>query len=443
MPNRIMIVEDEGLTAAYIQDVLENMGYVITSHEFSGEEAIESALKNKPDLILMDIKLQGRMDGIEAANEILKQMSVPIVYLTAHSDKAILERAKITQPYAYVLKPFNSKELQSNIEMALYKHRVEGKLKDAAFYDTLTGLPNRMLFYDRLEQALKQAKRSRQSLAVLMIDLNDFASINNSMGQEFGDRLLVDAATRMTMCVRDSDTVARLGGDEFIVVLTNIASPDDTSEAAIKIILSLGKPFYINSMNCSLGVSVGISLFPDDGDTLTALLKEANAAMYRAKELGKNRYSFFNETCETSFRDIGFLLNKVCSFVITRKGVWDEDSWVDILIDVKRHGVPFSNDIVQYIGALLEAVKKLYVSALPSDSNADKIIPELCHNILDFLLERDGVWRQSDWELLVGKIETYGFELTENINNIIRDLIETINALYVLLCKRCSYASKT
>ncbi|MBF0517209.1 MAG: diguanylate cyclase [Nitrospirae bacterium] len=434
--NKIMIVEDEGLTAAYIQDILESAGYVVVAHEFSGEDAIESALKHEPDLILMDIRLQGRMDGIEAAGEIQKRMSVPIVYLTAHSDKSILERARLTLPYGYVLKPFNSKELHSNVEMALYKHRTEQNLNALAFYDSLTGLPNRSLFFDRFEQALKMAKRSQHSMALMMIDINDLSGINQAMGHDVGDQLLIDASARMTQCVRESDTVARLGDDEFIITLTNIKEPNDVCYVATKIIVSVGKPFYINSTNCSLGVSIGISLFPDDGDSLKTLLKEADAAMYRAKEGGRNRYRFFTETCEKTNRDIGFLLDKVSGFVLARKGVWDEDGWVDLLIDAKRSGVPFSNDITQYIGSLLEAIKKLYVSALPVDADVDKVIPILCHNILDFIMERDGVWKQADWELLLVKIKTHGIEMTDNLYNVIRDLLDALNALFVLLCKK-------
>ncbi|MBF0568389.1 MAG: diguanylate cyclase [Nitrospirae bacterium] len=441
LKNKIMIVEDEGLTAAYIQDIVESLGYVVTSHEFSGEDAIESAVKGKPDLILMDIKLHGRMDGIETATEILKRMSVPIIYLTANSDKAILERAKITQPYGYVLKPFNSKELQSNIEMALYKHRTECNLKDSAFYDTLTCLPNRALFFDRLGQALKQAKLSRQSLALLMIDLNDFSSINSTMGNKFGEPLLVDAAARLMACVGEADTVARMGEDEFVILLTNIADPNAACDAATKVILSVGKPFYVNETNCALGVSIGISLFPSDGDTLKTLLKEADIAMYRAKEAGKNQYRFFNETCDQMNRDVGFLLDKVCDFVTEHRGAWDHDGWVDLVIDVKRHGIPFSNDVTQYIGVLLETIKKIYASALalPITIDVEKLIPAMCHETLAFIMENDSIWKQDDWNLLLTKIKAHGFKLTEDGNHIIRDLLESINALYVLLCKNCSY----
>lgn len=127
---RILIVEDEAITAKDIQMVLQDLGYEVTGTASSGEEAIRKAEDHKPALVLMDIVLQGKMDGIEAAGQIHTRMDVPIVYLTAHSDKATLERAKITEPFGYILKPFEERELHTNIEIALYKHKTERKLKE-------------------------------------------------------------------------------------------------------------------------------------------------------------------------------------------------------------------------------------------------------------------------------------------------------------------------
>ncbi|MEW6601856.1 MAG: response regulator [Nitrospirota bacterium] len=126
---RIMIVEDEGVTAAGIQDSLEEMGYEVMSSATSGEEAVKIAAEDHPDLILMDINLGGNMDGIETAGRIRSVMDVPVIYLTAHSDEHIFQRAKITDPFGYIVKPFDDRELRIGIEMALYKHRTEAELK--------------------------------------------------------------------------------------------------------------------------------------------------------------------------------------------------------------------------------------------------------------------------------------------------------------------------
>jgi CheY-like chemotaxis protein len=126
---KIMIVEDEWITADDIKMSLQSLGYAVTSISSSGNEAIQNAEKDKPDLVLMDIVLQGEMDGIEAANQIHSRFNIPIIYLTAHADEKILERAKITEPFGYIVKPFLSEDLKIAIKIALYKHRAEKKRK--------------------------------------------------------------------------------------------------------------------------------------------------------------------------------------------------------------------------------------------------------------------------------------------------------------------------
>ena len=126
---KIMIVEDSKIIASKIRKSLENMGYLVTAIVGSGEEAIKKAEEGKPSLALMDILLEGKMDGIEAAGTIRSRFDIPCIYLTAYADQKILDRAKITEPFGYIIKPFQDRELHSNIEMALYKHEAEKKLK--------------------------------------------------------------------------------------------------------------------------------------------------------------------------------------------------------------------------------------------------------------------------------------------------------------------------
>jgi putative two-component system response regulator len=128
---RIMIVEDERIIAGYIKRILQDMGYAVSKVVSSGEEAIKKAQEDNPDLVLMDIILQGEMDGIEAASQIRSRFNIPVLYLTAYTNKKMLERAKITEPFGYIVKPFQERELHSNIEMALYKHKTERKLKES------------------------------------------------------------------------------------------------------------------------------------------------------------------------------------------------------------------------------------------------------------------------------------------------------------------------
>ncbi len=127
--SKIMIVEDEWITADDIKMSLQNLGYTVSSVASSGKEAIQKAGEDRPDLVLMDIVLKGEMDGIEAANQIRSRFNIPIVYLTAYADEKVLERAKITEPFGYIVKPFINEDLKIAIEIALYKHKAEKKKK--------------------------------------------------------------------------------------------------------------------------------------------------------------------------------------------------------------------------------------------------------------------------------------------------------------------------
>lgn len=165
-----------------------------------------------------------------------------------------------------------------------------------AHYDTLTLLPNRQLMSDRINHAVERARRQGQTLALMFIDLDQFKRINDSLGHGAGDRLLGIAAKRLLKCVRSSDTVARLGGDEFAILLEDVAEPADVERIAEKVLHELGVPIQLEGRDWFVGASIGISMFPKDGDNLGMLLKNADTAMYRAKNEGRNRLCFFDAT---------------------------------------------------------------------------------------------------------------------------------------------------
>jgi len=167
------------------------------------------------------------------------------------------------------------------------------RLASLAYYDTLTGLPNRVLFHDRLRQALVQAKRGKESLALIYADLDNFKTVNDTLGHAAGDELLILAAERLKQCVRESDTVARLGGDEFAIILMDAAGPQEMARLAGNIVTALSAPGRVMGYEVNSGVSLGITFYPADGDTPEELLKNADVAMYRAKERGRNDFQFF------------------------------------------------------------------------------------------------------------------------------------------------------
>lgn len=169
----------------------------------------------------------------------------------------------------------------------------EERIRRLAYYDNLTGLPNRRLFNDRLSVALAHAHRSRQKLAVMFLDLDRFKRVNDSLGHNIGDYLLREVAHRIRNCIREDDTVARVAGDEFIILLPEIAQPDDAAKTARRIIDSIKRPINIDGKELLVTSSIGISIYPEDGATAETLIKNADAAMYRAKDLGRNSYQLY------------------------------------------------------------------------------------------------------------------------------------------------------
>lgn len=169
------------------------------------------------------------------------------------------------------------------------------QLSELALYDSLTGLPNRLLLDDRMGQAAYRAERSGHSFALLFIDLDRFKTVNDSLGHEAGDSLLKESAQRLVACVRAMDTVARIGGDEFVVVLSGIGAPADAAMVSRKILDELSRPFFISGQEVDISGSIGISIYPQDCKDVSKLKIFADQAMYYAKRSGRNKYRFFAE----------------------------------------------------------------------------------------------------------------------------------------------------
>lgn len=173
------------------------------------------------------------------------------------------------------------------------RKQVEEQLYRLAHHDTLTELPNRILFHDRLRQAKAHANRYRHQVALMFLDLDRFKIINDTLGHPVGDKLLQEVARRLTDCVREVDTVARIGGDEFTIVLVNIVSVEDVKRVAQKILKALSAPFMVDDYELYVTTSIGIALYPGDGENLDNLVKKADIAMYHAKGEGRNTFKFY------------------------------------------------------------------------------------------------------------------------------------------------------
>jgi len=184
----------------------------------------------------------------------------------------------------------NERVIQCNIRDISERKRLERNLEFAATHDSLTGLANRALFNDHCALALAGARRYRKKLAAMVLDIDHFKNINDTLGHHYGDQLLKEFGRRLSGIVRTTDTVSRVGGDEFALLLTEVAETQDLVNVAQKILKNVRKPFILNNREVRITASIGISSYPDDSEDIEILIKYADTAMYQAKENGRNNY---------------------------------------------------------------------------------------------------------------------------------------------------------
>ncbi len=189
----------------------------------------------------------------------------------------------------------DNKQIITIIRDITEQHQTSESIKKHAYYDALTLLPNRFLALDRLSQMLNEAERNDEKTAVLFLDLDDFKKVNDSLGHEVGDKLLIESAIRLKNIVRKEDTVGRLGGDEFIILLRGLTYDHNALSIVEDLLRSFRKPFKIDGRELILTLSIGIAMFPENGKNTSELLRNADTAMYKAKSLGRNTYSFFTK----------------------------------------------------------------------------------------------------------------------------------------------------
>jgi diguanylate cyclase (GGDEF)-like protein len=280
---KILIVEDESIIAEDISDSLISLGYRITGMVYSGEEAIEAAAKFRPDLVLMDVNLQGEIDGITAAAEIRSRFQIPVVYLTAYADENTLRRVNATKPFGYIVKPFEEKNLHTTIQLALHRHE----------YDSLTNLPNRSLLREQLNQVLEKQKELPAMIPVITLSLDRINRINSTLGHDIGDSVLCKVAQRLSNCRENINIVARLEAAEFAIVIQPVTEKQDAAKIAQNILDIVAQPMIIKGSELYLTASIGISLSPSDASDGDQLLKNAYTAMYNSQQQGGNNYQFY------------------------------------------------------------------------------------------------------------------------------------------------------
>jgi diguanylate cyclase (GGDEF)-like protein len=316
-PKRILVVEDEFIVAHDLRGVLEDLGYEVVGTAESSDEALQRASDEHPDLVLMDIRLSGRFDGIQTARRLRARHRIPVVYLTANTDPQTLSRALETAPGGYLAKPFNAPTLAATIEVALRQHQAEltqeraheaetlrlqqekRALKHLAEHfrrestiDPLTGLHNRRHLEKVMKRELSLASREGHSLGLILLDLDHFKLFNDTYGHVAADEALRTIAAFLRSRLRAYDIACRYGGEEIVIVVPRAQLRDACAlaEQLRRGIEQLAVD-YEGTRLSRITASFGVSVFPKHGLEFEPLMQAADAALYDAKGSGRNRVS--------------------------------------------------------------------------------------------------------------------------------------------------------
>jgi diguanylate cyclase (GGDEF)-like protein len=289
----VMLVDDNSEIREYVGSLLAVHWEVAVYAD--GASALDAARARPPDLVLTDIVMPG-LDGfglLRALRQDSTTRVVPVIMLSARSAEEARVQGLDAGADDYLVKPFGSQELLARVRTHLDIARLRREAVEAAKHDPLTGLANRSQGYAFADAIFARARRGGTQAAVLVIDLDRFKPINDTYGHDVGDSVLQEVARRLKASLRGEDVVARLGGDEFLAVLAGIRNGSDAANACRHILASLELPVRVRDLQLRISPSIGISIFPDDGIDVSVLAKNADMAMYHAKQSGRNTFHFF------------------------------------------------------------------------------------------------------------------------------------------------------
>lgn len=296
----VVLADDDPSIRLMVRHVLESEDYDIVEAA-DGLEAIKAIEKHHPALVLLDAVMPG-LNGFATCQQIKDRgyTDIPVMMITGLDDDASVERAYDVGAIEYITKPIKWAVLKHRVRAVVAKVIAERKVEMLAYRDSLTNLPNRLLFVDRLEQALVRAERHRESVALLSIDIDDFKLVNDSFGHAAGDKLIQAVGKLLARSLRRADTVARLGGDEFAIIVDNIEGPEDAISIADNLTTILEHNVRLDDQETFTSASVGIAVFPDDGMDARTLMKNADTALFRAKENGRHCFQFYKPEMSVS-----------------------------------------------------------------------------------------------------------------------------------------------
>jgi diguanylate cyclase (GGDEF)-like protein len=317
----VLVVDDDPVIRVLVTETLQQIGFAVEQAE-NGREALDFLGHCQPDVVLLDV-LMPEMDGFRtcrAFRALPQGRHVPVLMMTGLDDIASIDHAFevgatdfITKPLNYTILGHRVRYLLRTMQAFESARRSKREIHHLAFYDALTNLPNRRLFGDRLLRAVESARRNSHLTGILFIDIDNFKRINDSFGHSIGDKLLRTVASQLLACLRRGDSVgreadeeymsvARLGGDEFTVLLTHLENPEDAARIAKRILDAVSVPFLLGIEEIVVTPSIGISIFPYDGNSVEELVKNADTAMFHAKANGKNNYQYYtNSMSATAF----------------------------------------------------------------------------------------------------------------------------------------------
>jgi len=295
----ILVVDDQTTDIRMLSEAVRDLGNVQLATD--GRSAILAARRWGPDVVLLDIEMPG-MNGFEVCKALKsdpKTCDAAVIFVTSHTQTENELQALDYGGIDFLQKPLNIPLARARIKAHI---ALRNEAKKLANHDALTGLPNRFLLQDRIEQALQNARSSHGQVAMLLIHLDNLKAISDSFGQSVSDELLREVSSRLTACSQAVGTVSRQRGEEFIILLPDVNGVDAIGALTMRLLSAVSAPFSIQANRYDLSASIGISVFPDDSHNLDSLYQHADSAMCQARQEGRNRYRFFSSDIESSIR---------------------------------------------------------------------------------------------------------------------------------------------
>lgn len=399
----ILIADDDDVDREKIRRSLMRINSEFKIIEASsGHDALEYVKQMQFDCIFIDNFL-GDTTGVDLAAEIQKHINsaIPIIMITGLGSEQLAVKAMQNGIYDYLPKKnITMEKLDSTLSSCLKRAELERTLSEArnklqrmSLYDELTGLPNRYLFFDRLNQSIHNSSRDKRRFVVMMMDMNFFKEVNDNLGHEIGDGVLAKIGDRLEVLMRKSDTIARLGGDEFACILAGTDSIEGAISCAEKIITAVNEPIAINNHICQLGISIGIAMYPQHGSESNTLLSNADHAMYSAKR-SQRKYCVYSEHSSNGHIHPIPLSSKL------PKAIDNHELFIEYQpkINLESNQLTGVEALVRWNSPEHGLI---YPGQFIPSAERSSLIEKLTYSIISMVFERIFLWRQTEWQLPV------------------------------------------